>query len=595
MKPDFSRISLYPQTARLDACIERLLSLECVDDDACRRLREKLVANTFNILVVGQFNRGKTTLINAIMGAELLPVGILPLTSVVTVLSYGERPSITVFFQDGSSVEASPEQLSGYVTERENPHNEKGVREVSVYFPSPWLKDGVRIVDTPGIGSVFSHNTDVAYRYLPNADAVLFLLSADQPVSRAECDFLRDVREHAAKIFFLLNKSDYLKEDELRDAETFARATLAEALGSEPFIVAVSARLALEGKLAGSQELLKKSRLSHFFAVLEKFLVEEKGQVLVDSVAGNLRRLISRATLELEMERKSLHAPLAELEEKLRSFELKKREVETAREEYAVLLAAEAKKLLQRLENELEKFKEGLQGNVRVEAEETFRAHEGLPAGRLNALLESSVVEAVRTAFDNWRAAAGERLSEAFASLCARYAERIDETADELLRYSAGLFDISFTTVKAGTLVSAGQVFYYKFWSEPPGLKLITSSLILALPKFIGARLILRNTLRYAAECVEMQSGRLRHDFAVRFDSGLREFSREMTEKLEATAAGIDAAITKGMERRRRGDREVEALDRLIREKLGTLVALDGELAGISPEGPLRVPFMPAP
>jgi predicted GTPase len=107
----------------------------------------------------------------------------------------------------------------------------------------------VRLVDTPGIGSVYRHNADVSYRFLPKADAVLFLLSADQPVSQAECELLKDVREFAGKIFFILDKADHLSEFELREAVTFAQITITEAMGHKPFIVPASARMALEGKL----------------------------------------------------------------------------------------------------------------------------------------------------------------------------------------------------------------------------------------------------------------------------------------------------------------------------------------------------------
>ena len=90
------------------------------------------------------------------------------------------------------------------------PQNRKEVLEVVVFYPSPYLRDGDRLVDTPGVGSVYIHNTDVAYRYLPKSDAALFLLSTDQPAGKAEIEFLRDVRQYASRIFFLLNKTDYL-------------------------------------------------------------------------------------------------------------------------------------------------------------------------------------------------------------------------------------------------------------------------------------------------------------------------------------------------------------------------------------------------
>ena len=181
-------------------------------------LSEKVRTNTLNLVVVGQFKRGKTCLINALMGVDLLPTGVVPLTSIVTILTYREALHIEVSFQDGNVAKIDPRELVEYVTEPGNPKNAKNVKEVLVSYPSPYLKDGVRLVDTPGVGSVYIHNTDVAYEYLPNCDAALFLLSVEQPVSQAEIDFLKDVQQYSDKIFFLLNKIDYVTDREIKES-----------------------------------------------------------------------------------------------------------------------------------------------------------------------------------------------------------------------------------------------------------------------------------------------------------------------------------------------------------------------------------------
>ncbi|MEJ2315034.1 MAG: dynamin family protein, partial [Nitrospirota bacterium] len=170
--------------------VQEMLALEGVRGCPCEELSGKLREGAFNLVVAGQFKRGKTSLINAVIGADILPVSVVPLTSIITVLAYGPALRVKVHFNGDRTMEIKPESLPEYVTEKGNPKNEKNVQEVVVEYPSPYLKDGVRIVDTPGVGSVYEHTTDVAYRYLPRSDAVLFLLSVDQPLSRAEFDFL---------------------------------------------------------------------------------------------------------------------------------------------------------------------------------------------------------------------------------------------------------------------------------------------------------------------------------------------------------------------------------------------------------------------
>ncbi|MGE5301292.1 MAG: dynamin family protein, partial [Acidobacteriota bacterium] len=155
--------------------IDEMLAMECIGGCPCEDLREKIETNAFNLVVVGQFKRGKTSLINALLGADILPVAVVPLTSIATVMTYGEALRIMVYFNDGNVAEIRPESLPEYVTEKGNPKNVKDVNEVVVTHPSHYLKGGVRLIDTPGVGSIYQHNTDVAYRYLPKSDAVLFL------------------------------------------------------------------------------------------------------------------------------------------------------------------------------------------------------------------------------------------------------------------------------------------------------------------------------------------------------------------------------------------------------------------------------------
>ena len=195
-----------------------------------------------------------------------------------------------------------------------------GERKLPSTYPSTYLKDGVRLIDTPGVGSVYQHNTDVAYHYLPKSDAALFLLSVEQPVSQAELDFLRDVRNYADRIFFLLNKIDYFSDDEVEESIAFSKRIITEVMGSDLRIFPVSAKLALEGKMNGSNELLKNSKLPAFSEVLDKFLMHEKGKVLLLSVTHSLLRILAQARLESELELKSLTTPLDELEAKVEAF-----------------------------------------------------------------------------------------------------------------------------------------------------------------------------------------------------------------------------------------------------------------------------------
>lgn len=563
-------------------CIDEMLTIEAVRGCPCEDLREKIEKNTFNLVVVGQFKRGKTSLINALLGIDILPVAVVPLTSIVTVIIYGETLNIKVFFNDGRVEEIKPDSLPEYVTEKGNPKNIKNVSEVIITFPSPYLKDGVRLIDTPGVGSIYQHNTDVAYQYLPKSDAAMFLLSVDQPMSKAELDFLRDVKEYSNKIFFLLNKADYLNEKDLQESIDFSRGVLKEVMGTEVKIFPISARQALEGKLSGSQDMIQKSRLPEFSEVLNRFLMEEKGKILILSVSNNLLRIISQTRFEFELELKSLTAPLEELQKRLAIFESKKLEVMIEKQDFDILLDGETKRLLKNiLDEDIEKFKKELLPQVMANLENYYNENKSLSLKELHKALEQQVITGVKQAFSGWRVIEDEKLAKAFESVCRRFILKINDTVDALLKFSSELFQIPFDAIKAEALWTVKSGFYYKFKDEPVGLEMLASSLTLALPKFIGDRIIMKKMREYLLQVIDIQSGRVRYDFAERLDKSKLEFRWEMLQRIDATIEGIETAIKKGVEQRSKGEKEVEERKLVISEMMQKLININKSLVEI--------------
>jgi len=520
-------------------------------------LRAKLAEHAFNLVVAGEFKRGKSTVINALVGADLLPTGVVPLTSVVTLVRYGDTPGATVVFENGKTCAIPLDTLPDYVTERGNPKNAKGVREVAVTFPAEWLKGGIRLVDTPGIGSIHRHNTESTYQYLPQADAVIFVASVEQPVSSVELDFLAEIRGYAGKVFCLLNKTDYLSEAELAESVAFATQALHEALGAQVPVFPVSARLALRGRSESNPDLLVRSRFPQFDAAIRRFLLEEGGEVWLNSVRLNLLRLLAESRLSVELELRALTAPLESLERNVQAFAVKKRETLQAKSDFDALLEADARKLMkERVEPDLETFKRKLVPQLDAAVDRWYGDLRGQGSAALQAGLEEHLVLGVRSAFEAWRAEEDVIVGEIFESLCTRFWKRIQETVDELLRYSAELFAVPFSAIGTESLWRRRAEFYYKFWEEPPALRLLTDSFVTMLPGFLGDPLILRHARRRAAELAEIQSGRLRHDFEERIKKSAHDFRREILERIETTIAGIEAAIEKGRALRMRGESE---------------------------------------
>ena len=566
----------------LQQCLADAGTLPGVLTAELRTLKERADSSIFNLVVVGEFKRGKSSVLNALIGADVLPVGVVPLTAIATILEYGELPAVRAEFQDGSEQQVPLDALWDYVTEKGNPANARNVREVHITWPSPWLKSGVRLIDTPGIGSVYRHNTDVTRRFLPKADAVLFLLSVDQPVGQAEYDFLKEVREYAGRIFFLLNKADLLTETDLAESSAFASRVLEEAMGEAVPVYPVSARLALESTKAGSGELLAQSRFPAFTKVLECFLMEGKGNALAASLAKGLQRLVTQARFNAELALSSLSMPVEELRHKVEAFEKKRSEIAQEKRDFAILLEAETKRLAgQNVTADVEAFKAKLARDIEAKLKSHFESVRHLPSGELHEDLQRYVVDEIRTAWDSFRRDENEKLDTLFQALCERFSGKIDTTVDELYRFSSELFSVPFEAVSAESAWCTKSGFYYKFWETPGSLKIMATSLLHALPKFFGDSLILKVAQIYALELADMQAGRVRYDFSQRLDKSMRDFKVAILERIDATLEGIATAVKKGVETGAKNATQAEDRAREITAELERLDDLAARLQSL--------------
>lgn len=188
------------------------------DRDFYRELNElriKVTEQKLNLVVVGLFKRGKSSLVNALIGRELAPVAVTPLTSVITTFEYDPgRSYARLCFQDGDIREVPVDAAAQYISEEENPGNTKKIDTVRLFDPSPLLQR-ITLIDTPGLGSPYIHNTESTRHFIPKIDAALFVLSADLPVSQADLDFLQELKPMVPRIIFVLNKMDLLSPRDL--------------------------------------------------------------------------------------------------------------------------------------------------------------------------------------------------------------------------------------------------------------------------------------------------------------------------------------------------------------------------------------------
>lgn len=283
------------------------------EDEACKgfaehvdKLISKLESNNITVSIIGQFKRGKSSLSNAILEDEILPVGIIPITSAVTQVVYGEK-SAEVHFKNGTVEAIDFDQLSTYISEQENADNKLGVESVILKTPAEFLKDGLVYVDTPGVGSYHKNNTEVAYEYMKESDAVIFLLSVDSPINQIEIDFLYNTRDFAGKFYFAVNKTDTVGAEDLESYMGYCKKVLRELMNTDDInLFAVSA------KTGTGIEELKEAILTDCQKKAREILESSTEKKLKDIISGTLR--------QLDFYWKAMNLPYEELDEKFEAI-----------------------------------------------------------------------------------------------------------------------------------------------------------------------------------------------------------------------------------------------------------------------------------
>ena len=231
-------------------------------------------AGVVDVVVLGAFKAGKSSFLNSLLGEESLPVGVLPLTALVTRLAYGPEDRLEVVFLGGERRSLPLSALPDYVTESANPENVKQVAaaELTAMALAPF--QGLRFVDTPGLGSVFLHNTQAALDWLPRVGGALLAVPVNQPFSEQDLALLKEVARHTPEIVLLVTKADLVTAGQLEQILDFTQHQAAQALGRPVRVLPYSThpdlghlreavRRHLLERVAGQHEELARTILEH--------------------------------------------------------------------------------------------------------------------------------------------------------------------------------------------------------------------------------------------------------------------------------------------------------------------------------------------
>ena len=326
----------------------------------------KLDQERFSLVVLGEFNHGKSTFINAVLAlgdpwsagpgpaqpaAEtLLPVGITPTTAVLALIRHGENVAAQAVFEDGRRQSIDPAKLADWLAVAGAQAANESLSYVEIEHPAPFLRESITVVDTPGVNDINEQRADITYGYVPRADAALFLLDATQILTASERRFLEEriLRSCRDRLVFLVAKADLLDETELEEATQFARQHLS-GLVSAPAVFPISAKRALAGDLAGS-------RLQPLLAHLRLTLGTERVRLLLDHALQDAGRLAAFVRDSLGMGRRSLELPPEDLAARVAHAQERLKEGRKALDQAASGVVAEAAALKARVRQDLADF-----------------------------------------------------------------------------------------------------------------------------------------------------------------------------------------------------------------------------------------------
>ena len=510
---------------------------------------ERLREGRFYVACVGQFKRGKSTLINALVGEPVLPTGVVPVTAAVTVVRFGARVAARVRFGERDWEDCDPRALATYVAEEHNPGNEKGVTGVEVFVPSPLLATGLCLVDTPGIASVSPAGTAATRAFVPHIDAALLVLGADPPISGDELGLVEEIARSAHELIVVLNKADRLGDAERAEALGFTERVLAERLRRP---VAPILQVSAVERLAGGPPGRDWDALVW---CLEGLALGSGASLVRAAEARETAALRDALLLELDAEREALERPLHESQARVASLRRAIAGAERALEELGPRMSAVQERLRRAFSEARDAF---FRGALR-EARAALRARlDGVFAsgGAPRARATGAAVDVARECLERWRREQEPEVERLYREGMQRFAELLGEVHDRTAA-SPELARLSRPEVMTGVTARSRLVYTEMLTAAPAS---VGAGLLDAVrPPRARRRRIERAAAAYLERLLEANSARAKNDFLERVLESRRGLEAEVRRRLQDVAAAAERAVEQARRTQEAGAAAVQA------------------------------------
>jgi len=310
--------------------------------EACKNLLRQ--GRLIDVAILGQFKAGKSSFLNSLIGKPILPVGVIPVTTTITRLQYGKRERAIIRHFDGREIEADIAAIGEFTSEAQNPANQKNIEVADLELPSLEKYAGLRLVDTPGLGSIFKYHIETSENWLPEVGTALLAISSDRPLAENDLQLIRELRRHTPKIVLLLTKADLLSPEQQKEVVHFFRTALQRELHEEFPIFLYSIRL--------DTERWKQRLENEVFRPLSINREEEFENILLHKVQSVGKGCLSyleialKTSLQADFDREQLRKQI--LDEKV-NYEL-------VRQEIGLVARENSQQTREIIQNYLEKF-----------------------------------------------------------------------------------------------------------------------------------------------------------------------------------------------------------------------------------------------
>lgn len=535
------------------------LGMEYLAQDIRHGRITKLANERFHLVVLGEFNHGKSTFVNALLGTELLPTGITPTTAAINHVAYAEEPAARVLTLDGEHIELPSMNVDEWVTVA-GEHHER-VKRVEIDYPAEILKENITLVDTPGVNDLNEQRADITYGYVPRADAVIFLLDAAQALKDSEREFLSShvLEGSKERLIFVLGKMDLLTPAEQAAVTTYVREGLAQFVPN-PVVFPLSAKAWLDSRdpESGFPQLLE---------YLDRFLDTDRGRIIVDNAATDAERTaaliqqnlgiklhalgldIDELETRVEEVRKQLHASKRQIDE----LHLRiKADTEAIKSQVRMALTEFTQRFAKTIPHEIDRVDaDDLKRYLGPFVQDKFKEWSEFEGMRVSSFLEKMAEEVI--------AVTNENVAAAFQSLSSRLgpAETQVQIDTDSFKYDLGIYAVG----ALGTTV-------FLFVNSLAGGLLTLAAPVLAIIVKSKVSGDIKEQAKERAPGVIIKAGDAMGPY---FDECIDDFSKRLRDFVTGAGVnlyrGITEVLDKTIEERHQGHDSIAPLVKQVQEQ----------------------------